>query len=59
MRKRYPTEESREDKLLSARREADPSYNALEEDIAVVNIYFGDYTGFGQKLKAKPIKHNE
>ena len=48
IRKRYPTKESREDELLTARREADPSYNALEEDIAVVNIYFGSYTAFGQ-----------
>ena len=48
MRKRYPTKESRENELLTSKRVADPSYNALEEDIAVVNIYFGSYTTFGQ-----------
>ena len=47
MRSHYPVARAESQEIIASL-VGEPDYNAYEKDIAIVNIFFGDSTGFGE-----------
>ena len=45
--------------IKNLNQKGNPKYNAYEEDIAVLNLYFGDSTVFGNYLSVNICLHIE
>ena len=50
MRSHYPVARAEGQEIIESLVE-DPDYNAYEKDIAVVNIFFGESTVFGERKR--------